>query len=106
MRELLALIRFARPTGDSMRLVTVNNDKQNHVTKPLEPLPGVPLSVCLEDASQPTLEKYLRDIRKAVAENCRFSVVLPSATLIKDATLALTNRHLQTVTRRLSRLLQ
>jgi hypothetical protein len=53
------------------------------------------------------LTQELRDLRKAVAENRRSSVILPSAPVIEDAgpsTPAPTDRQLQTVARRLSRL--
>ena len=56
-----------------------------------------------------SLTQELRDLRKTVAENRRSSVVLPSTTVIEDAgpsTPAPTDRQLQTVARRLSRLVQ
>ncbi len=55
------------------------------------------------------LTQELRDLRKAVAENRRSSMVLPSAQVIEDAGLstpAPSDRQLQTVARRLSRLVQ
>jgi hypothetical protein len=56
-----------------------------------------------------SLTQELRDLRKTVAENRRSSFVLPSAPVIEDVgalTPAPTDRQLQTVARRLSRLVQ
>lgn len=56
-----------------------------------------------------SLVQELRDLRKTVSENHRSSVILPSAPVVEDArglTPVPTDRQLQTVARRLSRLVQ
>lgn len=72
----------------------------------IEPLDQIKQHIDLQISS---LTQELRDLRKTVAENRRSSVVLSSAPVIEDADLstpAPTDRQLQTVARRLSRLVR
>ncbi|KAH9986105.1 actin interacting protein 3-domain-containing protein [Russula compacta] len=70
----------------------------------IEPLDQIKQHIDLQISS---LVQELRDLRKTVSENHRPSVILPSAPVVEDArvlTPVPTDRQLQTVARRLSRL--
>ncbi|KAI0291877.1 actin interacting protein 3-domain-containing protein [Russula brevipes] len=72
----------------------------------IEPLDQIKQHIDLQISS---LTQELRDLRKTVSDNRRSSVLVPSAPAIEDATVltpAPTDRQLQTVARRLSRLVQ
>ncbi|KAI9509789.1 actin interacting protein 3-domain-containing protein [Russula earlei] len=72
----------------------------------IEPLDQIKQHIDLQISS---LAQELRDLRKTVVENRRSSSILPSAPVIEGASVsppAPTDRQLQTVARRLSRLVQ
>ena len=118
IRDLSSGVQYELEDTDEVTdrcLLSLNIERECLAAPPVFDLPMGLVSLALDQIKQHIdlqisgLTQELRDLRKTVAGNHRSSMVLSSAPLIEDAGLstpAPTDRQLQTVARRLSRLVQ